>query len=106
VTTVYISIGNSDDKITQREWSMFVQGALGAVGQATTQIHGVWFSAPDSEFQNACVCAEIDDSADEKILKERLAQLARLYSQDSVAWAVADTEFIRSCRAAHIRTSA
>jgi hypothetical protein len=40
---VYVSIGNSDDKLTQREWSMFCLAVDEAL--SLTPKHGVWFSA-------------------------------------------------------------
>jgi hypothetical protein len=97
---VYISIGNSDDKLTQVEWSHFCQETTLAVIGYAGKVHGRWFSLPDSRYQNACWCVEFDyatggdDNA--AALKEELAVLARECKQDSIAWAeVKETEFIK-----------
>jgi hypothetical protein len=93
---VYISIGNSDDKLTQQEWSDFLIETdilLDPLGSPIIRRHGVWHSRPDDPWQNACWCVEIEDGdADE--LRDALRHQARQYRQDSVAFAVADTEFL------------
>jgi hypothetical protein len=93
MTTVYASIGNSDDKLTQWAWSDFGSQFVIAIKMHTDRVHGVWYSLPDSRYQNLCACFEINDDAVEG-LKLELANLAAQYRQDSIAWAVAETEFI------------
>jgi hypothetical protein len=90
---VYVSIGNSDDKLTQREWSMFCLAVDEAL--SLTPKHGVWFSAQDSAYQNACWCFDVDnDGKYAAMLKSRLAKIAAEFRQDSITWAVADTQFL------------
>jgi hypothetical protein len=99
-TTVYISIGNSDDKLTQAEWSSYVQDVdrlfESAVRYEGARVHGRWHSLPHEPWQNACWCAEWhEDLAPElAALKRMLAIAARDYGQDSIAWAEATTTFI------------
>ncbi len=95
MTTIYASIGNSDDKLTQRQWADLVEEFFDGIAQAAEQIHGAWFSAPDSPFQNACCCFEIGGPSAAE-LKISLAETAHAYDQDSIAWAVAQTEFIKA----------
>lgn len=93
--TVYISIGNSDDKLSQREWARFcvqVRGALGGLS-----MHGAWFSLPGSEFQNACWCVVIPGDLVSHV-RMRLHHLAAAYGQDSIAWAPAHVEFLKPLR--------
>ncbi|GIH07387.1 hypothetical protein Rhe02_54540 [Rhizocola hellebori] len=104
--TIYVSIGNSDDKLTQREWADFVSDVQSDLVYALNPyglIHGRWLSIPDAPFQNACWCVQFKAShgdagqtVDEHmaIAKARLAKLAKVYRQDSIAWAEAITEFI------------
>jgi hypothetical protein len=94
----YISIGNSDDKLTQAEWSDFV-GQTDAAVREYAHVHGAWHSAPDSRWQNACWCVEVSTTFKvgpaERGLRATLARLAGRYRQDSIALAlVASTEFI------------
>lgn len=96
-TTVYISIGNPDDKLTQAEWSNFYQEVDEVVFQHAPQIFGAWASSPTSRWQNACWAIELDVLGGhvEGKLKHLLAGLAAHYRQDSIAWAVVlETVFI------------
>ncbi len=97
---VYISIGNSDDKLTQAEWHRFYTSASIAIHRAAAapgaQVHGQWVSEPASAWQNACWALQVPpNSASVEHLKMRLAEIAADFRQDSIAWAVApQTEFI------------
>jgi hypothetical protein len=108
---VYISIGNSDDKLTQREWSEFVSDVDRSVrwwcgesqntasGSRRGCIHGQWLSRPDAPWQNVCWCVEYpeDDGWPTRIDEQKvwLVRIATKYRQDSIAWAEAPvTEFI------------
>jgi len=91
--TFYISIGNSDDKLTQKEWAEFVGDVDMAIVEAEPILHGRWFSRSDSPWQNACWCIQLSSGVDK--LRRRLGDLAHKYRQDSVAWAEAPvTEFL------------
>jgi hypothetical protein len=99
--TVYISIGNSDDKLTQAEWHRFYVTVARAIRRATGSVeaptvHGQWVSEPASAWQNACWCIEPPAlAASVELLKLRLAEIAAEFGQDSIAWAEAPvTEFI------------
>ncbi len=93
---VLISIGNSDDKLSQREWSRFiaaVRNVLHSYDDMLT-IHGEWFSAPDTPWQNANWCIEILDETDLHELRENLVIVRKHYRQDSIAWTQGPVEFI------------
>lgn len=90
----YISIGNSDDKLSQKEWSEFVAEVRSQINAWATAIHGAWFSEPGSPWQNACWCVEFTDETYAADAREALTKIREFYRQDSIAWAVAETEFI------------
>jgi hypothetical protein len=91
---VYISIGNSDDKLTQAEWSSFHNGTEGAILSLADKVHGRWLSVPSDPWQNACWCVEVE-SLKVARLKQSMRNAAALYRQDSIAWAeVLVTEFL------------
>ncbi|MCO6011446.1 hypothetical protein NE236_41505 [Actinoallomurus purpureus] len=94
MTTVYVSIGNSDDKLRQVDWSLFVNRTVRLIRVYGGVIHGEWYSLPHHRWQNACICFEpIAGSADR--IKEQLAKIAARFGQDSIAWAEApETQFI------------
>lgn len=91
--TAYVSIGNSDDKLSQAEWAAFHARVHDQVSYYAGQVHGAWVSGSASAYQNACWCVEVDESAVPS-LKSNLARLARMYRQESIAWATARTEFL------------
>lgn len=94
MATVYISIGNSDDKLPQAEWSAFAKRVGIAVRARASAVHGEWYSLPDSPWQNMCICAVFSDP-DLPYMRKELAALRAAWDQDSVAWAeVPETEFL------------
>lgn len=90
---VYISIGNSDDKLTQARWAEFYR-ETNLLLRDFGHIHGQWVSEPASAWQNACWCLDFEE--DETLaLREELIQLAIKYDQDSIAYAeTKGTEFL------------
>ncbi|MFG3710821.1 hypothetical protein [Micromonospora sp. NPDC047730] len=97
---VYISIGNSDDKLSQAEWAEFVRRVEYVVNVAADarggHIHGSWRSASDTPWQNACWALQLpEDLQVTRNLSRNLAYLAGEFKQDSIAWALApETTFI------------
>ena len=90
---VYISIGNSDDRLTQSEWSKFVLDMAAEV-TSVGQVHGAWFSQPASPWQNACWCIEFPGDKEAAAAKAVASEIRKKYRQDSIAWAIAATEFV------------
>lgn len=91
---VYVSIGNSDDKLNQRDWALFQIELQEILHSAGGLFHGEWYSNPNSIFQNCCILVELDENRVPE-LKGVLAALAQEYRQDAIAWAHAPhTEFL------------
>lgn len=93
MTVVYITIGNSDDKLSQAEWAAFQQRTDSIVAPPKTWVYGRWTSLPTSPFQNACWCVRVDPRDVERMRRE-LADLALEFRQDAIAWAEATAEMI------------
>jgi hypothetical protein len=91
--TVYISVGNSDDRLTQQEWFTYLQVVDEAISETSERRHGLWYSASRSPFQNACWCVELTPTS-ARMLQDMLRDIRREFQQDSIAWAVATTEFV------------
>lgn len=91
---VYISIGNSDDRLTQAEWSKFVLAISTQVISLAPQIHGAWASNPVGPWQNACWCVEFASEATALTARDEARMLAGEFQQESIAWAIAQTEFL------------
>ena len=97
--TAYVSIGNSDDKLSQAAWAVFLGSVREVLRRHASAIHGEWYSAPDAGYQNACFCIEItmERDLDVKValVQMQLERIRQDYLQDSVAWAeVPETKFL------------
>lgn len=88
------SIGNSDDKLSQADWSVFIEEFRTAMRRYAEQVYGNWLSEPSDRYQNACMAIEVSPGSI-GALKMDLGEVRKAYSQDSVAFVVAErTEFI------------
>jgi hypothetical protein len=107
--TIFVMIGNSDNKLPQAQWATFCEEVVTLIDfhvvEHYGQIHGVWFSLPNSPWQNMCISFELSDWGDDPActpvavvierMKQQLGQCAYRYRQDSIAWAmVSATEFL------------
>ena len=93
--TIYVSIGNTDNKLTQEQWSKFCSVVDNAVRFYVTEeyLYGAWYSESSSPWQNACWGFSIDRGVGS--LKEALTRAARQFDQDAIAWAeVGRTDFL------------
>lgn len=94
LVTVYVSIGNSDDKLSQMEWMGLQCDVDLAIQRAAAHVHGVWYAHPTSGWQNMCVGFEVG-RARSRALRDELTVIRMRYRQDSVAWVeAASTEFV------------
>lgn len=91
--TIHITIGNSDNRLTQRAWSNFARALDAAVREHADLVHGAFYSLSDAPWQNACWSLE-SESPSREILRRRVAELGREYDQHSVAWNESDTEML------------
>lgn len=97
----YVTIGNSDDKLTQQQWASFCYDLRSLVEDWTQQVHGNWVSAADSCWQNACMCFVVAaPSADqlqtvEILVRSDLRALAAQYGQDSIALVTVPAEEVQ-----------
>jgi hypothetical protein len=90
---VFISIDNSDDKLTQAEWGEFCDELKGIIILNADIIYGVWHSLPNSKYQNMCISFK-HFRGNLPIIKEELAALCTKYNQDSIAFSYAKTTMI------------
>lgn len=93
LVNVYVSIGNSDDKLTQEEWARYAKFIEEQVRSACDQVHGVWFSHSASPWQNMCIAFDVQDQNVWR-LKAEIAAIGSIFKQDSVAWMQGKTEFL------------
>jgi hypothetical protein len=91
--TATVCIGNTDNKLTQQEWSDFCGSVSADVGMFATEVFFKGFSNPDSMYQNACWVFSILPNRISG-LQANLKHVRSVYKQDSVAFVIGSTEFI------------
>lgn len=91
--TIAIQIGNSDDKLTQKEWSEFVFCVDRFIQHQTKAVHFSGTSYPSAPWQNAAWIF-IADSDHISYIQMELTSIRQRFNQDSIAWSECKTEFI------------
>ena len=91
--TVTIQIGNSDDKLTQKEWAELVFDARVQIHQLAGQVH--FEGAPPNwkAWQNVAWVIVIEEP-NLSVLKEELLCLKLRCRQESIAWTEGETQFV------------
>lgn len=90
---VYVSIGNSDDKLSQQQWSQFCLRLSTEVRQLVDDVFGEWYSAPDAPYQNMCMGFMVAMHRVES-MKAALERMRVEFGQDSIVWAPAVPMFL------------
>ena len=91
--TITLQIGNSDDKLTQCEWSLFVGTVENDIRKRRANWHFSGLSRGDASWQNACWVLEMEPEEIE-LLKVDLTATRQAYNQDSVAITEGQTAFV------------
>lgn len=88
-----IQIGNSDNKLTQQEWSQFVDEIREATNTDGIETHFFASSEGSKPWQNACWVVAIRETEVEDMLKT-VKKIRRRYKQESVAIVLGDVRLI------------
>jgi len=91
--TVTIQLGNSDDRLTQAEWSDFVSTTSAVVSPYILQRHFAGGSSWDAPWQNACLVCEVQESR-RASLEQALVECRKRFKQQSVAVTWGWTKFL------------
>jgi len=91
---VYMTIGNPDDKLSQREWANYITDMVMLVLEHAAEIHFAGFSHPSAPYQNACWCVNFADEHSYNNARNIASLVRQKYNQASIAWATAQVEFI------------
>lgn len=97
MSTAVVIIGNTDNKLTQQEWSRFYTSVDSALTGASVSMEFSGASHGAAPWQNACWVATLRRGV-EMDLRHALAQLAAQFEQDSIALLVGETEFVEASR--------
>lgn len=91
--TVVIQIGNSDDRLSQFEWSRFILKTESFIHRRADIVHFSGFSTPAAPWQNACWLF-ILDSNESAQLWDDMKTLCVEFKQNSIAWTEGITVFV------------
>ena len=95
--TMTVQIGNTDDKLTQVEWSKFVMEVddLLLPDNYNNRLNRHFFGAATNymPWQNACWVVATDDLTI-KYITSMLTSIRKKYKQDSVAVTIGETIFV------------
>lgn len=99
VQTVTVQIGNSDDRLTQKEWSSYIKETHRTIQKHAQQLHFTGGSSQSAPWQNYCWVFNVSGSRREckQLLVELVKELGRvrhMFDQESIAFSVGTTEFI------------
>ena len=100
MTTIYVAIGNSDNRLTQQQWSGYHDAVDTSIRERVSHynetIYGAWVSPSAAPFQNACWAFSLppENRVAREALRDRLRILAAAFRQDSIAWSEAEVEFL------------
>jgi hypothetical protein len=94
-----IQIGNSDDKLTQEQWSRFVSEVQDMLMLWRYPIYFHGCSVGSAPWQNACwvidVRVFINEPSAINTIRHKLSVFAKKYKQDSIALTLGSTEFVK-----------
>ena len=91
--TVCIQIENSDDKLSQKEWSEFCEKIEKNCFFNAKEIHFSGCSEGSKPWQNMCIVMNIENNKIDN-LKSVITNTRKSYGQTSVAIMIGLTEFI------------
>jgi len=93
IKTLIVQIGNSDDKLTQKEWAVYCSEIHSSMNSYCVDIHFNGCSDGSHPWQNMCIVGEVP-AGNVGGLKDQLRSIRERWHQDSVAILVGDSEFI------------
>lgn len=83
--TVSMLAGNTDNKLTQQEWSAFIADLTEIIQAYASEVYFKGGPATNEPFQNFCWVFEADSVTSIQI-QSRVTVIRVQYQQDSVAW--------------------
>lgn len=93
--TITIQIGNSDNKLTQQQWNLFVAAINNVISLWTKEVYFAGGPPSDAQWQNYCWVIDGDMSQhDEDIFKSLLAKRRAAFQQESLSYVVGMNSFI------------
>lgn len=92
---VFVTIGNTDNKLSQLDWAEFCGKTDEVVREHALQMWGEFYALSNAPWQNACWSFDIDIQ-DVEAAQADLRALAADFEQDSILWSKAENTFLDS----------
>jgi hypothetical protein len=95
--TCYVTIGNSDGRLSQPRYSHFYSDVDHAIRSRASKVFGAWISSSvDSHGPNACWSFTLNEpfEAVAAALKSRLSAIAAEYEQEAIVYTITPVEMI------------
>jgi len=91
--TAIVLIGNSDDKLTQKDWHYFVTDVRTIIWTFEKETHFIGSTEPFSQYQSACFVFEMEKNQLEAF-KNKLVLVKLRHKQNFIALIVGNTQLI------------
>ena len=91
--TITVIIGNSDNNLTQTDWSLFASKTEEKIQLFANNVYFAGCPSSKSPYQNFAIVFSLNDDR-QQVLKEMLIDLRETYCQDSIAWISGESQFI------------
>lgn len=95
MSTLVIQIGNTDNKLTQKEWAWFCEAVKDTIRKAGFAVHFYGNSPGDALWQNAAWVVDGDPQSAREEFANDLRRIALAFRQDSIAVTVGETKFLK-----------
>jgi len=92
--TYILQIGNSDNKLTQKEWSEYVNKIIIVVKRHSDEIHFSGGSSNWEPWQNYCMIFTLISEDKLSLFIKILTDIKNEFNQDSVALTIGNTQFL------------
>lgn len=89
-----IQIGNSDDKLSQKQWAEYVSQVGTVIKAYAREIHFFGCSGAEQPWQNAAWFFEVKSLEGRDMLMDLLSEIRESFHQNSIAWTEGKTVFI------------
>ena len=91
--TVTVQIGNTDNKLSQREWHDFTCEVHADCARCGN-LHFSGYSPSNAEWQNACYVISVKSAERLDLLRTLLKAARKIYRQDSIAIVCGNVSFV------------
>lgn len=98
MNTYTLQIGNTDNKLTQQEWSEYVAKIIRVVKKFSDELYFSGGSSNWEPWQNYCIVFSLITDEKLNIFMEMIVEIKDEYKQDSVALTIGSTIMLENVK--------